>query len=130
MTTLKEALKNIPGTTIFDAEQSRLGYGLNMWCMTLQSAENRAQFAANETAYLEKYALSPDQRQAVLDRNYNRLIELGGNIYFLSKLAAVDGQSFQQIAAGMCGVPVQEFQRMMLSGGRHPHAPLDQQRRQ
>lgn len=119
-------MRSIPGTTVFDATQSRLGYRLNTWCMTLQSEENRKAFTEDERAYLKRYDLSAEQRQAVLDRDYNRLLELGGNIYFLSKLAAVDGQSFQQIAASMCGVSAQEFQQMMLDGGRSPHASLCQ----
>jgi protocatechuate 4,5-dioxygenase alpha chain len=129
MNKLKDALKGIPGTTVFDATQSRIGYHLNMWCMTLQSAENRAAFKADERVYLDKdldkYPLGAEQRQAVLDRDYNRMLELGGNIYFLSKLAAVDGHSFQQIAASMSGVPLAEFQQMMLAGGRSPQAPVN-----
>lgn len=126
MDKLKEALRQIPGTTVFDATQSRIGYHLNMWCMTLQSADNRAEFKADERAYLDKYPLSAEQRQAVLDRDYNRMLDLGGNIYFLSKIAAVDGDSFQQIAASMSGVPVEEFQKMMLAGGRSPQAAVNQ----
>jgi len=119
---LKRELKQIPGTTIFDGDQSRRGYRLNMWCMTLQFEENRSRFKADEQSYLDAYVLSPAQREAILARDYNRMLALGGNIYFLSKLAAVDGHSFQQIAASMSGVPVEEFQQMMLAGGRSPDA--------
>ena len=97
-----------------------------MWCMTLHAEQNRKEFVADQRAYLEKHDLSREERDAVLDRDYNRLLQLGGNIYFLSKLAAVDGHSFQQIAARMCGVPVEEFQQMMLSGGRAPGQSVEQ----
>lgn len=120
MTALKDALKAIPGTTVFDADHSRRGYALNMWCMTLQYEENRVAFKENERAYIERHGLAKEQCEAILGRDYNQLLALGGNIYFLSKLAAVDGHSFQQIAARMCGVPVAEFQQMMLAGGRKP----------
>lgn len=122
----KEALKAIPGTFVFDAVQSRIGYHLNMCCMALQTAENRAQFKADERAFLDRFRLSEEQRQAVLARDYNRMLALGGNIYFLSKIAAVDGHSFQQIAASMSGVSLEEFQKMMLAGGRSPQAGASQ----
>lgn len=115
-------LEEIPGTVIFNGAMSRLGYHLNMWCMTLQSPGNRAEFKADEAAYLDRFPLDADQREAILARDYNRLLALGGNIYFLSKIAAVDGHSFQQIAARMSGVSVAEFQAMMLAGGRRPRS--------
>ncbi|RII83243.1 protocatechuate 4,5-dioxygenase subunit alpha [Neopusillimonas maritima] len=130
MNALKEALRKIPGTTVFDADHSRRGYALNMWCMTLQFEANRTAFKTDERGYIEKHSLEDGQCQAILDRDYNRLLELGGNIYFLSKLAAVDGHSFQQIAARMCGVPVEEFQQMMIKGGRKPDVSVKQDKEQ
>ena len=115
-----DAFKDIPGTTVFDAEQSRLGYHLNMFCMSLMKAENRAAFKADERAYLERYAMSAEQRQAVLDRDYNRMIALGGNIYFLAKIGATDGFSFQNLASKMTGVSEDEYKAMMVAGGRPP----------
>ena len=109
---------DIPGTVVFDGEQSRLGYHLNMFCMSLMKADNRTAFKADERAYLERYPMTEAQRQAVLDRNWNRMIALGGNIYFTSKIAATDGLSFQQIAAIMSGVTQPEYAQMMLNGGR------------
>jgi protocatechuate 4,5-dioxygenase alpha chain len=109
---------DIPGTTVFDAEQSRLGYHLNMFCMSLMTAENRAAFKADEAGYLARYPMSPEQRAAVLGRDWNGMIRLGGNIYFTSKIAATDGLSFQQIAAIMSGVTQPEYAEMMLNGGR------------
>ena len=109
---------DVPGTTIFDAEQSRKGYHLNQFCMSLMRPENRAAFKADERAYLDRWPMSEDQKQSVLDRDWNRMLALGGNIYFTSKIAATDGLSFQQIAADMSGVTREEYAAMMLGGGR------------
>ena len=110
----------LPGTTIFDAEQSRKGYWLNQFCMSLMKAENRARFKANERAYLDEWAMSEDQKQAVLARDLNRCIALGGNIYFLAKIGATDGKSFQQMAGSMTGMSEEEYRNMMIAGGRDP----------
>ena len=120
MKSYNDAFKDIPGTTVFDAEQSRLGYHLNMFCMSLMKAENRAAFKADERAYLERYPMTGEQRQAVLDRDYNRMIGLGGNIYFLAKIGATDGFSFQNLASKMTGVPEDQYKAMMVAGGRPP----------
>ena len=109
---------DIPGTTVFDAEQSRRGFHLNQFCMSLMRAENRAAFKADERAYLDRWPMTEAQKQAVLDRDWNGMIALGGNIYFTSKIAATDGLSFQQIAAIMSGVTQPEYAEMMLKGGR------------
>ena len=120
MKAYNDAFKDIPGTTVFDHEQSRLGYHLNMFCMSLMKGENRAAFKADERAYLQRYPMTDDQRQAVLDRDYNRMIALGGNIYFLAKIGATDGFSFQNLASKMTGVPEDEYRAMMVAGGRPP----------
>jgi protocatechuate 4,5-dioxygenase alpha chain len=109
---------DIPGTVVFDADQSRKGYWLNQFCMSLMKAENRARFKANERAYLDEWKMSEEQKQAVLARDLNRCIELGGNIYFLSKIGATDGKSFQQMAGSMTGMTEQEYRDMMIKGGR------------
>lgn len=111
---------DIPGTTLFDAQRSRQGYHLNMFCMSLMKPENRAAFKADEAAYLQKFSMTPEQRDAVLKREWNRLIGLGGNIYFLAKLFSTDGKSFQQVAAIMTGSTQEAYARMMLDGGRSP----------
>ncbi|MDO8380710.1 protocatechuate 4,5-dioxygenase subunit alpha [Phenylobacterium sp.] len=110
--------KDIPGTTLFDAEQSRKGYHLNMFCMSLMKAPNREAFKADERAYLDRYPMTQAQKQTVLDRDWNGMLALGGNIYFTSKIAATDGLSFQQIAAVMSGVSQADYAAMMLAGGR------------
>jgi protocatechuate 4,5-dioxygenase alpha chain len=109
---------DVPGTTIFDAEQSRMGYHLNQFCMSLMKSENRERFKSNERAYLDEWPMSTAQKQAVLDRDLNRCIALGGNIYFLAKIGATDGKSFQQMAGSMTGMTEEEYRHMMISGGR------------
>ncbi len=109
---------DVPGTTIFDAEQSRKGYWLNQFCMSLIKPENRKRFKADEHAYLAEWAMTEEQKQAVLARDLNWCIRLGGNIYFLAKLGATDGRSFQQMAGSMTGMTEDEYRRMMVSGGR------------
>jgi protocatechuate 4,5-dioxygenase alpha chain len=109
---------DIPGTTLFDAQRSRQGYHLNMFCMSLMKADNRAAFKAGEAAYLQQFAMSPEQREAVLKRDWNGMIQLGGNIYFLAKLFSTDGLSFQHVAALMTGSTQEKYAEMMLKGGR------------
>jgi protocatechuate 4,5-dioxygenase, alpha chain len=109
---------DIPGTTVFDAERSRQGYHLNMFCMSLMTPEARAAFKADEGKYLDQFPMSPAQRQAILDRQWNEMLRLGGNIYYTSKLGACDGLSFQQLAAKMTGSTQQEYADMMIHGGR------------
>jgi len=109
---------DIPGTILFDAQRSRQGYHLNMFCMSLMSDENRATFKANEEAYLDKWPLTPAQRKAVLARDWNGMLRLGGNIYYTSKLAATDGLTFQNIAAIMTGSTQEQYADMMVKGGR------------
>ncbi|HKZ74640.1 MAG TPA: protocatechuate 4,5-dioxygenase subunit alpha [Steroidobacteraceae bacterium] len=117
---LDKPYADIPGTTIFDADQARKGYALNMFCTSLMKASNRERFKGNERAYLDEWPMSEEQRQAVLARDYNRMIALGGNIYFLAKIFATDGKSFQYAAALMTGMSQEDYARMMLSGGRSP----------
>jgi protocatechuate 4,5-dioxygenase alpha chain len=115
---LDKPYKDVPGTTIFDAEQSRLGYHLNQFCMSLMKPENRERFKANQRAYLDEWPMTEEQKQAVLAVDLNRCIALGGNIYFLSKLGATHGKSFQQMAGSMTGLSEEEYRKMMVNGGR------------
>src|SRR6202046_4241675 len=110
---------DIPGTFVFDAERSREGFGINMFCMSLMKDDNRKAFKANEPEYLKKFKLTPEQTDAILKRDYNRMLELGGNIYFTAKLGATDGHSFQHLAAVMTGASQQDYANMMLGGGRN-----------
>ena len=109
---------DIPGTFVFDAERSRQGYGINMFCMSLMKDENRKAFKANEAEYLKQFNLTPEQTDAILKRDYNRMLELGGNIYFTAKLGATDGHSFRHLAAVMTGSTQDDYAAMMLAGGR------------
>jgi protocatechuate 4,5-dioxygenase alpha chain len=115
-----DGFDDIPGTILFDAERSRQGYHLNMFCMSLMSPENRATFRADERAYLAQFPMTPEQADTVLRRDWNGMLELGGNIYYTSKLAACDGLSFQNIAALMTGSTQEAYAAMMLAGGRSP----------
>ncbi len=120
MTGYNDAFRDIPGTIVFDATQSRLGFHLNQFCMTLMKADHRAAFKADEPGYLARFALTDAQREAVLARDYNRMLELGGNIYFLAKIGATDGHSFQYLAAKMTGMREDDYRAMMIAGGRSP----------
>jgi len=116
--TTEKDYDDIPGTFVFDADRSRQGYHLNMFCMSLMKPENRKAFKENEAGYLDSFALTGEQREAILKRKYNRMLELGGNIYFTAKLGATDGHSFQHIAAVMTGSTQEDYAKMMLNGGR------------
>ena len=110
--------EDIPGTFVFDADRSREGYHLNQFCISLRLQKNRDAFNADEEAYLDSFPMTADQRDAVLKREWNRLLELGGNIYYTSKLAANDGINFQNLAGLMTGMGVEAYRDMMLHGGR------------
>jgi protocatechuate 4,5-dioxygenase alpha chain len=115
---LEKPYKDIPGTIIFDAEQSRKGYWLNQFCMSLMKAPNRDRFKTDQRAYLDEWSMSEEQKQAVLDMDLNRAMQLGGNIYFLAKIGATHGKSFQQMAGSMTGMSEDAYRAMMVGGGR------------
>jgi len=115
---LDKPYKDIPGTIIFDAEQARRGYHLNQFCMSLMKAANRERFKRDQRAYLNEWPMSEEQKQAVIDMDLNRAMALGGNIYFLAKIGATHGLSFQQMAGSMTGMSEEEYRAMMLAGGR------------
>ena len=120
MTAYTEQFDDIPGTRVFTAQRAKQGYHLNQFCMSLMKAENRARFKADERAYLDEWPMTEAQKRAVLDRDYNALLELGGNIYFLAKIFATDGLSYVQAVSTMTGMSVEDYQQMMLNGGRSP----------
>jgi len=117
---LKKPYEKVPGTRIFDAERSRQGYHLNMFCMSLMKAENRERFLADQRAYLDEWPLSEEQKQGVIDLDLNALMDTGGNIYFLAKIGATHGLSFQQMAGSMTGMTEEAYRAMMIAGGRSP----------
>jgi len=113
-----EEYEDIPGTWVFDAQRARKGYHLNQFLYSLMKAENRKEFLADERSYLMKFPMTEAQREAVMKRDWNTLLELGGVSYALAKLAFTDGKSYQYMASQMVGVPEQEYVNMMLTGGR------------
>jgi protocatechuate 4,5-dioxygenase alpha chain len=115
-----EQFKDIPGTTIFTIELAQLGFELNQFCMTLRDADNRADFHADERKYVDKFPMTEPQKQAVLDRDFQKLLDLGGNVYFLSKIFASDGLSYVQAVSTMTEFSTEEYTQMMISGGRSP----------
>ncbi|HBU43520.1 MAG TPA: protocatechuate 4,5-dioxygenase subunit alpha, partial [Microbacterium sp.] len=121
---LDKPYKNVPGTIIFDAEQARKGYQINQLCMSFMKPENRERYLADREAYLDEWQLTPKARQAILDLDLNAAMEEGGNIYFLAKLGATHGLSFQQMAGSMTGMSEAAYRDMMISGGRRPEGNL------
>ena len=109
---------DIPGTYVFDSQHNMQGYQLNMFCMSLNREENREKFREGEEAYLDQYPLSTEQRTAVLERDWIGMLRLGGNIYYTFKIATFDGLSMQEVGGLMSGVSKEDFQKMMIDGGR------------
>jgi protocatechuate 4,5-dioxygenase alpha chain len=114
------ALEDIPGTRVFTAKRARQGYHMNQFAMSLMKAENRERFKQDERAYLDEWPLSDDQKHAVLARDYNRCLDLGGNVYFLAKLFSTDGLSFAQAVSTMTDMNFEDYTKMMIAGGRSP----------
>lgn len=112
--------EDIPGTRVFTAARARQGYHLNQFAMSLMKAENRERWKADEAAYLEDWPLTPEQKAALLARDYNALLDLGGNIYFLSKLFSTDGISFAEAVSTMTDMSFPQYREMMNAGGRSP----------
>jgi protocatechuate 4,5-dioxygenase, alpha chain len=113
-------MEDIPGTRVFTAARARQGYHMNQFAMSLMKPENRERWKADELAYLDEWPMSGEQKEAIFARDYNRCLDLGGNIYFLAKVFSTDGLSFLQAVSTMTGMPVEEYQAMMLAGGRSP----------
>ena len=111
---------DIPGTRVFTAKRARQGYHLNQFAMSLMKSENRVRWLSDERAYIDEWPMTEDQKQAILDRDYNRCLELGGNIYFLSKLFSTDGIAFAEAVSTMTDMSWPEYRQMMLDGGRSP----------
>ncbi|HTY93362.1 MAG TPA: protocatechuate 4,5-dioxygenase subunit alpha [Steroidobacteraceae bacterium] len=115
-----QAFQDIPGTYVFTGERAIEGRQLNRFCMSLMSAPNRARFRADERAYLDEWTMTEAQKQAVVNRDFRALLEQGGNIFFVLKIAAVDGRPTQSVAASFAGQSTEEYAAMMRSGGRNP----------
>lgn len=113
-------LDDIPGTRVFTAARARHGYWLNQFAMSLMTPENRERWKADERAYLEEWPMSDEQKEAILARDYNRCLDLGGNVYFLAKVFSTDGLSFAEAVSTMTDMSFPEYRDMMLKGGRSP----------
>ena len=113
-------LEDIPGTRVFTAARARAGYHLNQFAMSLMQPENRAAWKADERAYLDRWPISDEQKAAILARDYNRCLDLGGNVYFLAKVFSTDGMSFAEAVSTMTDMSFPEYREMMLNGGRSP----------
>jgi protocatechuate 4,5-dioxygenase, alpha chain len=113
-------LEDIPGTRVFTAKRARQGYWLNQFAMSLMAAENRERWKADERKYLDEWAMSEEQKQAILARDYNRCLDLGGNVYFLAKVFSTDGLSFAEAVSTMTDMTFPEYREMMNNGGRSP----------
>ena len=111
---------DIPGTRVYTGKRAQQGYWMNQFAMSLMKADNRERWKADERAYLNEWPMSEEQRQAILDRDYNRCLDLGGNIYFLAKVFSTDGMSFLQAVGTMTGMSTEDYQAMMIAGGRSP----------
>jgi len=120
MKATKPEYEDLPGTWVFDAQRARKGYHLNNFFMSLMKAENRKAFLDDEAGYLKQFPMTGAQRQAVMQRDWNTMLELGGVVYCLAKLAFTDQHSYQYMAAEMTGMSEQEYVDMMLAGGRSP----------
>lgn len=120
MTQKTEAYEDIPGTWVFDAQRARRGYRLNEFLYSLMKDANRKEFLSDQRTYLMKYAMTEEQREAVLNRHWNKLLELGAVSYALAKLAFTDGKSYQFMASQMTGMTEKEYVEMMVAGGRSP----------
>jgi protocatechuate 4,5-dioxygenase, alpha chain len=116
--------ESIPGTYVYDAERGREGYALNMFCMSLNKPENRAAFKSDEAAYLARFPMTAEQKQAVIARDWLGMLKVGGNIYYTIKIAFCDGLTFQDVAGFMCGMSKDDYAKMMLAGGRDPSGNL------
>lgn len=111
---------DIPGTYVFDGDRAIQGRHLNRFCMSLMSAANRARFKADQRAYLDEWAMTEAQKRAVIARDFKELLDLGGNIFFVLKLAALDGRATQSVSASFAGQSTEEYAAMMRTGGRSP----------
>jgi protocatechuate 4,5-dioxygenase, alpha chain len=113
--------KDIPGTIVFDLQTCVKGYELNKFCDTLNQEEARQTYLKDEEEYMSRFPkLTEEMKDGIRRRDLNYLLDLGGNIYYLWKIAATLGLVMQQAGAMMNEPPIThaEFQQMMINGGR------------
>lgn len=107
----------IPGNTFFDGKMSKLGYPLNKMCYSFNSAAAREAFKQDEEAYCDLFGLTSEQKQAVKNRDLLAMIQLGGSIYYLAKLAGILGLDVQDCGALQTGMSKQAFVQMLVAAG-------------
>ena len=73
----------------FDIETAGRGYALNKLCYSLNQAEGRAAFLADEDAYCARYGLNDEERAAIRSRDKRKITAAGGNMYFVAKFNRV-----------------------------------------
>ena len=118
MTSNKKNFDSIPGTYVFTKEHSRKGYHLNMFCMSLNVPANREAFRDDEQGYIERFSMTLEQKEAVINRDWLSMIQLGGNIYYIFKIAIFDGFSMQKISGLMSNISEEDFKEIMVTGGK------------
>jgi protocatechuate 4,5-dioxygenase alpha chain len=110
--------RDLPGTPIFDGDSSRRGLRMNKLFMSLRDAAARERFTADEAAYCQEFGLTPEQENAVLARDWQAMIDLGGSIFYVYKLAMMDGRSMQYLGGVFTGMGEEDFLAAMRAGGR------------
>ncbi|CAE6932498.1 protocatechuate 4,5-dioxygenase subunit alpha [Vibrio sp. B1FLJ16] len=108
----------VEGTIFFDGDMARKGYGLNKMCFSFNEAKAREEFVEDEMAYCDRFGLTEAQKKAVHDRDVLKLIEEGGNIYYLAKFAGLLGMNMQDIGALQTGMSLEEFKQKLVDAGR------------
>ena len=113
--------QDIPGTTISMAPRRRKAWRSIGCAYSFNSAENRAAFLADEEAYCRKFGLNDEQRAAVKSRSVLKMIEAGGNVYYLAKLAGIFGLNVQDIGAQQTGMTRRSVQVETACQRGHDH---------
>ncbi|WP_106279043.1 protocatechuate 4,5-dioxygenase subunit alpha [Geodermatophilus tzadiensis] len=110
--------RDLPGTPVFDGDSSRRGLRMNKLFMSLRHADARQRFLADEAAYCREFGLTAEQERAVLGRDWQAMIDLGGSIFYVYKLAMIDGRSMQYLGGVFTGMGEEDFLAAMRAGGR------------
>jgi protocatechuate 4,5-dioxygenase alpha chain len=110
--------RDLPGTPIFDGDSSRRGLRMNKLFMSLRDAANRERFLADEAAYCREFGVTAEQEKAILERDWQAMIDLGGSIFYVYKLAMMDGRSMQYLGGVFTGMGEEDFLAAMRAGGR------------
>ena len=119
MTHERDSDDDLPQVPLFDREHQRRGRAMNMMAMSLNRKVNRVLFKRDELAYLERYGLSEEQKRAVVNRDWREMVRLGGNLFCILKITAVDPYPITKIGADQRGMDHDDFLRNIL-GKRLP----------